>query len=215
MYRPSRNNQNTIGDVGAAACNGRAASGKETGEVVPPARSAPGRDEAGIIYTISRRRGSIVSRGPSPPPEGGVEGLENVFTARVCSHSPDRGRTNVTEQLTTGALLLIIGAVLTIVGILFFPFLCVGVPLLVVGLILIVAEGGRLTKPPVPPYPGYGPSHPYMPYAPLPPVAGPPKPPDATVATPTSVPTRYCVNCGSALAAGAAFCAQCGAPVQR
>ena len=134
-------------------------------------------------------------------------------TAR--SHSSNRGGTYLTEQLTTGALLLIIGAVLTIVGILFFPFLCVGVPLLVVGLILIVAEGGRLTKPPVPPYPGYGPSHPYMPYAPLPPVAGPPKPPDATVATPTSVPTRYCVNCGSALTAGAAFCAQCGAPVQR
>ena len=41
MYKPNRNNQNTIGDVGAAACNGRAASGKATGEVVPPARSAP------------------------------------------------------------------------------------------------------------------------------------------------------------------------------
>src|SRR5438445_2154192 len=196
MYRPSRNNQNTIGDVGAAACNGRAACGKETGEVVPPARSAPGRDEAGIIYTISRRRGSIVSRGPSPPPEGGVEGLENVFTAPVRSRGLDPGGTDLTEQLTTGALLLVTGAVLTIIGIVFFPFLCVGIPLLVVGLILIVAEGGRFTKPPVPLYPGYGPSPPYAPYATLPPPAGPPKPSSATVVSPGPPPIRYCVKCG-------------------
>jgi len=172
-------------------------------------------DEAGIIYTMSGRRGSILSRGRSPPPEGGVDGLENVFTARVRSHGSDRGGTNLTEQLTTGALLLVIGAVLTIIGIVFFPFLCIGVPLLVVGLILIVAEGGRVTKPPFPLYPGYGPSPPYAPYAAMPPAAGPPRPPDAEPASQTPPPTRYCVNCGSALTAGAAFCAQCGAPVQR
>ena len=134
-------------------------------------------------------------------------------TAR--SHSSNRGGTYLTEQLTTGALLLIIGAVLTIIGILFFPFLCIGVPLLVVGLILIVAEGGRVTKPPFPLYPGYGPSPPFAPYAAMPPAAGPPRPPAADPASPTPAPTRYCVNCGSALTAGAAFCAQCGAPVQR
>ena len=172
-------------------------------------------DEAGIIYTMSRHRGSILSRGRSPPPGDGVDGLENVFTAPVRSHGLDRGGTNLTEQLTTGALLLVIGAVLTIIGIVFFPFLCVGVPLLVVGLILIVAEGGRVTKPPFPPYPGYGPSPPYEPYAAMPPAAGPPRPPAAEPASPTPAPTRYCVNCGSALTAGAAFCAQCGAPVQR
>src|SRR5438132_1474070 len=48
-------------------------------------------DEAGIIYTMSRRRRSILSRGRSPPPEGGVDGLENVFTARVRSHRSNRG----------------------------------------------------------------------------------------------------------------------------
>src|SRR5256885_5638893 len=48
-------------------------------------------DEAGIIYTMSRRRKSILSRGRSPPPEGGVDGLENVFTARVRSHRSNRG----------------------------------------------------------------------------------------------------------------------------
>src|SRR2546421_8937154 len=172
-------------------------------------------DEAGIIYTMSGRRGSILSRGRSPPPEGGVDGLENVFTARVRSHGSDRGGTNLTEQLTTGALLLVIGAVLTIIGIVFFQFLCIDVRLVVVYLILIVAEGGRVTKPPFPPYPGYGPSPPYAPYAAMPPAAGPPRPSDAEPASPTSPPTRYCVNCGSALTAGAAFCAQCGAPVQR
>jgi len=178
-------------------------------------KSAPGPDKAGNIYTMSKRRGSILSRGRSPPPEGGVGGLENVFTARVRSHGSDRGGTNLAEQLTTGALLLVIGAVLTIIGILFFPFLCVGVPLLVVGLILIVAEGGRVTKPPFPLYPGYGPSPPYAPYATMPPAAGPPRPPNAEPASPTTPSTRYCVNCGSALTAGAAFCPQCGAPVQR
>src|SRR5437660_5900070 len=48
-------------------------------------------DEAGIIYTMSRRGRSILSRGRSPPPEGGVDGLENVFTARVRSHRSNRG----------------------------------------------------------------------------------------------------------------------------
>ncbi len=147
--------------------------------------------------------------------EDGVDDLENVFTAQVRSHGSSYGGADLTEQLTTGALLLVIGAVLTIIGIVFFPFLCVGIPLLVVGLILIVAESGRVTKPPAPLYPGYGPSPPYAPYAPLPPPAGRPKPSDDTVASPGPSPTRYCVNCGAALTPGAAFCAQCGAPVQR
>src|SRR2546430_8701189 len=70
-------------------------------------------DEAGIIYTMSGRRGSILSRGRSPPPEGGVDGLGNVFTARVRSHGSDRGGTNLREPLTTGAWLLGMCACLT------------------------------------------------------------------------------------------------------
>ena len=74
----------------------------------------------------------------------------------------------MTDQLTSGALLLIVGAVLTIVGIVFFPFLCVGVPLLIIGLIMVVAEGGRTRQPAVPPYPRYGPAPPYPPYSAMP-----------------------------------------------
>ena len=107
-----------------------------------------------------------------------------------------------------------IGVVLTIIGIVFFPLLCVGIPLLVVGLILIVAEGGRVTRPSVPLYPGYGPTLPYSQYPAMPPAAGPLRAPEAAPSTPTPS-SRYCVNCGSALAIGASFCAQCGAPVQR
>src|SRR5438309_7742934 len=168
---------------------------------------------------MSRRRRRTASGSQSQnfpaPPEDSVGDLENVFTVQLRSHRSSPGGTDLTEQLTTGALLLVIGAVLTIIGIVFFPFLCVGIPLLVVGLILIVAEGGRVTKPPLALYPGYGPSSPYAPYAPLPPPAGPPKPSDATVASHGPATTRYCVNCGAALTAAAAFCAQCGAPVQR
>src|SRR2546430_684012 len=121
MYKPSRNNQNTIGDVGAAACNGRAASGKETGEVVPPARSAPGPD-----VTASRWR----------------------------------------------------------------------------------AAAGPIT-PLSPRYRGNARAPQYAPSAASPPAAGPPRPPDAEPASVTPPPTRYGVNCGSVLTAGAAFCAQC------
>ena len=127
----------------------------------------------------------------------------------------DLGGTDLTDQLTTGALLLIIGAVLTIVGIVFFPFLCVGVPLLIIGLIMVVAEGGRTRQPAVPPYPRYGPAPPYPPDSAMPPAIAPPRPPDTVSASPGSPPTRYCVNCGAAVAIGASFCAQCGASIQR
>ena len=149
-----------------------------------------------------------VSIGPCPR-------TREHFYRTARSHSADCGGTYLAQQLTTGAVLLIVGTVLTIVGVIFFPFLCIGVPLLVVGLILIFAEGDRVTKPPFLPYARYGPSPPYAPYAAMPPAAGPSRPPDAESASQTSPPTRYCVNCGSALTAGAAFCAQCGAPVQR
>src|SRR2546422_334758 len=86
--------------------------------------------------------------------------------ARICEAD---GRGRRLAELTTGALLLVLGTALSIIGILFFPFLCVGIPLLVVGVILIIAEGGQVTKPPPAMYPGYPPGYAYPPYIPSPP----------------------------------------------
>src|SRR2546426_714153 len=81
--------------------------------------------------------------------------------ARICEAD---GRGRRLAELTTGALLLVLGTALSIIGILFFPFLCVGIPLLVVGVILIIAEGGQVTKAPPAMYPGYPPGYAYPPY---------------------------------------------------
>jgi len=40
----------------------------------------------------------------------------------------------------------VIGVALTVVGIVFFPLLCIGIPLAIVGVILLVVEGGKVTK---------------------------------------------------------------------
>jgi hypothetical protein len=40
MYNPRRRSQKTVGDVGAAAWNGKSTKEKASGEMVPPARSA-------------------------------------------------------------------------------------------------------------------------------------------------------------------------------
>ena len=115
-------------------------------------------------------------------------------------------------ELTTGGLLLLVGAVMTVVGILFFPFLCIGVSLLIIGIIVIVSEGGQITKPGPYGYPGYAPQYPYAPMPPQAPISpgsvGPPSGTPGMGAT-----TRFCANCGSALLPSAAFCSKCGAKV--
>jgi len=110
-------------------------------------------------------------------------------------------------------LLLVLGTALSIIGILFFPFLCVGIPLLVVGVILIIAEGGQVTKAPPAMYPGYPPGYAYPPYIPSPPAQ--PAPPAAGAAGPPSAAGtgRFCTSCGSPIATGISFCPNCGARV--
>jgi len=102
---------------------------------------------------------------------------------------------------------------LSIIGILFFPFLCVGIPLLVVGVILIIAEGGQVTKTPRAMYPGYPPGYAYPPYIPPPPAA--PAPPAASGAAPPPAAGtgRFCTSCGSPRPTGISFCPNCGARV--
>ena len=95
------------------------------------------------------------------------------------------------------------------------PFNCIGVPLLIVGLILAVAESGQVTRRASFPYPGDGPAYPYFQYPSMPPASPAPRPPEVDSTSPMPPPTLFCVSCGSALAVGAAFCARCGAPVQR
>ncbi|TLZ87525.1 MAG: zinc ribbon domain-containing protein [Methanobacteriota archaeon] len=130
--------------------------------------------------------------------------------ARICE--PD-GRERRLAELTTGALLLVLGAALSIIGILFFPFLCVGIPLLIVGVILIIAEGGQVTRAPPPMYPGYPPGFAYPPYIPPPPAA--PAAPAASAAAPAPAggSGRFCTSCGSSIAAEMSFCPNCGARV--
>src|SRR3989442_9538993 len=116
-------------------------------------------------------------------------------------------------ELTTGALLLVLGTALSIIRILFSPFFSVGIPLLVVGVILIIAEGGQVTKAPPAMYPGYPPRYAYPPYIPpppaqpAPPAAGAPGPP------PAAGTGRFCTSCGSPIATGISFCPNCCARV--
>src|SRR5437879_13886733 len=102
------------------------------------------------------------------------------------------GREARLAELTTGALLLVLGVALSVIGILFFPFLCIGIPLLIVGVILIVAEGGQVTKARPTMYPAYPAPYGYPPYAP-PPTPPQPAPP---VGPPATVPGRFCTNSG-------------------
>src|SRR3989441_2065523 len=101
------------------------------------------------------------------------------------------------------------GVALSVIGILFFPFLCIGIPLLIVGVILIVAEGGQVTKSRPMMYPGYLAPYGYPPYAP-PPTPPQPAPP---VGPPAAGTGRFCTNCGSPVAIGISFCPSCGTRV--
>ena len=76
-------------------------------------------------------------------------------------------------ELTTGALSFVFGVALSVIGIAFFLFICVGVPLVLVGIILILAEGGQITKPMAPRSSAYAPPYPSTPY---PPCHCPPRP---------------------------------------
>src|SRR6266705_2732139 len=131
----------------------------------------------------------------------------------LCTNLRSRREGRRLAELTTGALLLVLGAALSIIGILFFPFLCVGIPLLIVGVILIIAEGGQVTRAPPPMYPGYPPGYAYPPYIPPPPAA--PAAPAASAAAPPPAggSARFCTSCGSSIAAEFSFCPNCGARV--
>src|SRR5881296_4616426 len=94
----------------------------------------------------------------------------------LCTNLRSRREGRRLAELTTGALLLVLGTALSIIGILFFPFLCVGIPLLIVGVILIVAEGGQVTKARPTIYPAYPAPYGYPPYS-LPPPPAQPVPP--------------------------------------
>src|SRR5437870_4109279 len=122
----------------------------------------------------------------------------------LCTNLRSRREGRRLAELTTGALLLVLGTALSIIGILFSPFLCVGIPLLVVGVILIIAEGGQVTKAPPAMYPGYPPGYAYPPYIPSPPAQ--PAPPAAGAAGPPSAAGtgRFCTSCGSPIATGIA-----------
>jgi hypothetical protein len=90
-------------------------------------------------------------------------------------------------ELSTGGLLIVIGIVLTVVGIVFLPLLCVGIPIALVGVILLVAQGGQITKDPnLPQYQQW---------------------------TPPAVTPRYCETCGRPMMfhppAGKYWCAVC------
>ena len=98
---------------------------------------------------------------------------------------------------------------MSVIGILFFPFLCIGIPLLIVGVILIVAEGGQITKSRPMMYPEYPAPYGYPPYAP-PPTPPQPAPP---VGPPAAGTGRFCTNCGSPVATGISFCPSCGTRV--
>src|SRR3989442_357073 len=93
----------------------------------------------------------------------------------------------------------------------FLPVSLCGIPLLVVGVILIIAEGGQVTKAPPAMYPGYPPGYAYPPYLPSPPAQ--PAPPAAGAAGPPSAAGtgRFCTSRGSPLATGISFCPNCGA----
>ncbi len=178
----------------------------------------PGAESQCLAVRPSHPSPRPIFRGNSgrriPPSSLYIDSRGHFSTARepfIVSGVPASREGKVVAELTTGALLLVIGAALSIVGIVFFPFLCVGIPLLVVGVILVIAEGGQVTKPTMygaPPWPYYQPP----PYAPAPPPG--PAPPQ-TGAGPTSPQTaaRFCPNCGFGLAPGLPFCPQCGAKV--
>src|SRR2546428_10884039 len=105
------------------------------------------------------------------------------------------------------------GVALSVIGILFFPFLCIGIPLLIVGVILIVAEGGQVTKSRPMMYPGYPAPYGYPPYAPPPPAGPPALAPRDAGQPPASGAGRFWTNCGSPGATGISFCPNCGTRV--
>src|SRR3989449_6886967 len=97
------------------------------------------------------------------------------------------------------------GVALSVIGILFFPFLCIGILLLIVGVILIVAEGGQVTKSRPMMYPGYPAPYGYPPYAPPPPAGPPALAPRDAGQPPASGAGRFCTNCGSPVATRISF----------
>jgi hypothetical protein len=115
-------------------------------------------------------------------------------------------------ELATGGFILVLGAVFTLVGFAIAPFLCLGVPLVVVGILLVLTQGGTITKPAVPPSSGHPPPPAGGPFLPTVP---PPIPPETTTLEgPATDPVRkFCSNCGATLRPRASFCAGCGARV--
>src|SRR2546428_4578320 len=184
-YRPRRKSQNPTAEPDAVAWNGVAMSPRMTG------------------ISLTLRRGLYRAAFP-----------QAIFIS-LCANSSNRREGDRLAELTTGALLLVIGVALSVIGILFFPFLCIGIPLLIVGVILIVAEGGQLTKPRPMMYPGYPAPYGYPPYAP----PLPPAPPAPLARDPGQPPAAglgsFCTNCGSPLCTGISFCPNCGTRLAR
>ena len=83
---------------------------------------------------------------------------------------------------------------------------------MIIGILVMVSEGGEVTKPGPHRYPGSAPRYPYTPMPPQAPFSpgfvGPPAETPETGAT-----KRLCASCGSALVPSAAFCSKCGAKV--
>src|SRR5437016_467095 len=176
-YRPRRKSQNPTAEPDAVAWNGVAISPRTTG------------------ISLTLRRGLYRAAFP-----------QAIFIS-LCANSSNRQEGTRLAELTTGALLLVIGVGLSVIGILFFPFLCIGIPLLIVGVILIVAEGGQVTKSRPLMYPAYPAPYGYPPYVPPPPPAQPAPPAGQPPAAGTG---RFCTNCGSPVATGISFCPNCG-----
>ena len=193
--------------AGAAAWYGRAALGRASGEVVPPARFLSGGGMGrGYLYHAGR---AVTIESHAHPLEAGRGPPRNSYRRIALA---TRGRRDRLAEVSTSGILLLLGLVFTIVGVVFVPFLCVGVPLLIIGVILVVAENGRGRSAPMspafPPYVGMYPSPP------------PPMAPARDASAPTGGPPlasvgEACRSCGAPLTPAASFCANCGARVLR
>ena len=179
-YRPRRKSQNPTAEPDAVAWNGVAMSPRMTG------------------ISLTLRRGLYRAAFP-----------QAIFIS-LCANSSKRREGDSSGRADHRGLLLVIGAALSVIGVLFFPFLCIGIPLLIVGVILIVAEGGQVTKSHPPMYPAYPGPYGYPPYAPLPPAAQPAPTARNAGQPPTAATGRFCTNCGSPVANGMSFCPSCG-----
>src|SRR3989475_5757546 len=171
-YRPRRKSQNPTAEPAAVAWNGVAMSPRMTG------------------ISLTLRRGLYRAAFP-----------QAIFIS-LCANSSKRREGDSSGRADHRGLLLVIGAALSVFGVLFFPSLCIGTPLLIVGVILIVAEGGQVTKPHPPMYPAYPGPYGYPPYAPLPPAAQPAPTARDAGQPPTAATGRFCTNCGSPVATG-------------